>query len=1158
MDLVHQILRKSHLGRWHDNGPAVDCRNLTNIQLPRPCRFSDPEIPRGFYVDVAAAAPHDESQLILGAVGGDHTVNYGSENIAGIVALDMVTRARNGVGLFDETFLISLMDKCPRLSTFVMVGFPFDHDQLIRQIGDRLAQPRATTSTATAPTPIVSDTVSDLTGSASALTITQPTGLKKLELTNLYYCRVRAKSIEYLLSHCTSEMEELLLSISFGSRADLGDGDGDDEDGIQGVEQEQEQSGSGTGHSSVVTQACPPCFEDDGREWKLWRLVIKGDLSGQGPLIWLPLLRKCSNLQEICIDVFKHGTIEHLAQTLSQCCPKVSEITLQCMTGGPQEDSVIAALIQSSRSWRRLSISFLHGFGPLSIGALIRHSATLETLILEECDGIYSEDIQGVLSSCVNLKTFRAMTSNGVDFSSTVYLDAADMMEDPWVCLGLENLKLVIVGVARPDLQEDQYGEPLLGPLHDGSITEPELQRVVYRQLGKLTRLRELWLGHDKQDLDDEDNYHPTDVEGQWQFIDPDEQFECLDFSLKSGLSLLSGLSDLRVLNIDRMKTRIGLSEVQWMVKQWPKLERIIGLVIQGENVPKHVQWFRSVDCRNLTRLEFPKGCQYSDPKVPRMIFTDYESDFLPTSPSSSSLSPSLSTTPRRSTGEQAVRYGPGGPRRSAPGYKDNESTDWDKPWMFDETVLIAVMEKCPKLSVFIMFGFSFGHYHLVRQFSNRLGPSAASINSSNLALARRFTELRRLELTSPPNINVKTDLVAYLLDHCALDLEELLICNASSQTAETVAVEKNDIGNGMNFAKPKRENGTTKLISTENAETSHHEEEVPEWKLWKLTIEGDICGYGPLTWLPLLERCFQLQEFHLDVYGYTVINQLALALKHSCPKLSDISLHCRNRTSVEDSAVADLILAPPSLKRLSMKEFNQISHHSVEALVRRSTTLEALVLEDCLGITSSIIQAVLSSCPKLKEFRAFTSEDSPHPNAVPLSARDLVHCTWVCLNLEVLQVTINGIVRPDLMPNQHGTPPDIELQKVVYEQLGKLTKLKELWLGHITRGMLHNSHHLQWNELFPYIIPDAQTDCLEFSLKSGLGLLQGLKELKVLSLQMMNVRIGIPEVQWMAEQWPSLKVMSGVLYEGQDVVPDYIQWIRDNRPEIEIPLGPK
>ncbi|KAF9546397.1 hypothetical protein EC957_009746 [Mortierella hygrophila] len=465
------------------------------------------------------------------------------------------SRARNVLGLVDEELLMGVMAKSPRLSVFVMAGFPFDHDQLIRRIADRIS--------------------SGGEGGVSEF--------KKLELVNPHYGRARVRSIEYLLSRCPPSLEELLLSISFGSRAEL-DSEGDFQDiqlpqQEQGQEQEQEQD------------------EQDEHEqmegtWKLKKLSIGGDLGGPGGLIWLPLLRRCSQLQNLSAHLFTDDSLEKLSSALRSSCPDLNELSLNCMTGGSQADEQIAMLIRSSRAWKNLSLSFFHGFGPLSTAALIhQHSTTLETLVLTECDGFCSEDIQTVLSSCVNLRSFQAMTSSGTEFSSTVYLDASEMVDSPWVCLGLEKLKLVITGIARPDLKKDQYGRRLTGPLHDGTIQGYEMQQIVYSQLGNLTRLQELWLGHDKPDLDDEENYHPTEVDGQWRYIDPDEQFECLEFSLRSGLNLLGGLTELRVLNMDRMNIRVGLSEVQWMASKWPRLEKIVGLVVQGDAVPKYVQW---------------------------------------------------------------------------------------------------------------------------------------------------------------------------------------------------------------------------------------------------------------------------------------------------------------------------------------------------------------------------------------------------------------------------------------------------------------------------------------------------------------------------------------------------------------------------------------
>ncbi|KAF9586537.1 hypothetical protein BGW38_002778 [Lunasporangiospora selenospora] len=575
----------------------VDCSNLTHLVFPQSCRFTDPPLPARALTDYKNYHNGDEHgsdninhndhlnsrarepQAIEQLLGTNLAMDAGNTSAA-MTGIQQSShphlyqpsqrpteiRARSASGLFKDTMLIEMMRKSPQLRVLTVVGFPFDHDELFANVAKQLVRG----------------------------------GLRKLELTNLHYCEVKASSLKRLLDSCTPALEELVLSISFGSFAQVEPGAPMAEE-MPTVAESNGVDDSSASPDQDFERASPPFYPNkrqrrdrvgSPRPWGMKKLTLKGNLSGQGPLIWLSLLRQCSQVQVISVDIYADSALESLAQAIRDHCPLANELTIQCMTGSPQEDSRIAAMIgASSASWKHLAMSFFHGLGPLSATALLQHSATLEALVLEECDGVGSEDIQMILCTCPNLKTFKAMTSNGMDFSSTVYLDANEMIDSPWICRSLENLKVVITGMARPDLKTDQYGNTLTGPLHDGTIQGYDLQSIVYHQLGSLPKLQVLWLGHDKQDLDDEGNYHPTATEGQWRYIDPDEQFECLEFSLKSGLGLLSGLKDLRVLNIDRLRTRIGLSEVQWMSDQWPKLETIIGLVIQGEKVPKHIQW---------------------------------------------------------------------------------------------------------------------------------------------------------------------------------------------------------------------------------------------------------------------------------------------------------------------------------------------------------------------------------------------------------------------------------------------------------------------------------------------------------------------------------------------------------------------------------------
>ncbi|KAF9292175.1 hypothetical protein BGZ88_006503 [Linnemannia elongata] len=54
-------------------------------------------------------------------------------------------------------------------------------------------------------------------------------------------------------------------------------------------------------------------------------------------------------------------------------------------------------------------------------------------------------------------------------------------------------------------------------------------------------------------------------------------------FSLASGLELLGGMEELRVLDVRSTAHRIGIVDLDWMHVNWPKLKEIKGLVSKRE-----------------------------------------------------------------------------------------------------------------------------------------------------------------------------------------------------------------------------------------------------------------------------------------------------------------------------------------------------------------------------------------------------------------------------------------------------------------------------------------------------------------------------------------------------------------------------------------------
>ncbi|KAF9901856.1 hypothetical protein EC991_005614 [Linnemannia zychae] len=104
-------------------------------------------------------------------------------------------------------------------------------------------------------------------------------------------------------------------------------------------------------------------------------------------------------------------------------------------------------------------------------------------------------------------------------------------------------------------------------------------------------------------------------------------------------------------------------------------------------------------------------------------------------------------------------------------------------------------------------------------------------------------------------------------------------------------------------------------------------------------------------------------------------------------------------------------------------------------------------------------------------------------------------------------------------------------LHHQIYDQLAQLTTLRRLILGFEFRNYYRLVQYSQatgiegrvWNYDDP--IPGT----LELSLASGLDRMSTLKNLEEFGFEGCDHRIGTPEIEWMAVNWPKLKVLRGV-----------------------------
>ncbi|KAF9976274.1 hypothetical protein BGZ75_000280 [Mortierella antarctica] len=328
-------------------------------------------------------------------------------------------------------------------------------------------------------------------------------------------------------------------------------------------------------HASII-RATDDGLKDDLPRLELRKIELAGEVQGINCVF--ETLRRSPLLEHLAFDdaLYYDFVEEGLSDVLHDHCPVLTSLYFN---PGFVDDGRMAQLVNeaSSKGWKHLTITG-EGFGPDTEAAILKHAGSLESIRLDIELGFPSSAIQRLFCSAPNLKSFRGGWPCFV--YENVQLDVMDMIQSPWVCHSLEQLQLCISGVPRPDLTKRTNGRPLTGPLHEGSSMESSytVQRQAYAQLAKLTKLRELVLSvslermrlQSPEDLSE----YECDTEGTYydsRYPQAERQYECLSFTLESGLDLLRDLKELRVIDLNDMAVGFdGEAEQRWMKEHWP------------------------------------------------------------------------------------------------------------------------------------------------------------------------------------------------------------------------------------------------------------------------------------------------------------------------------------------------------------------------------------------------------------------------------------------------------------------------------------------------------------------------------------------------------------------------------------------------------------
>ncbi|KAI8604670.1 hypothetical protein EDD21DRAFT_435899, partial [Dissophora ornata] len=195
---------------------------------------------------------------------------------------------------------------------------------------------------------------------------------------------------------------------------------------------------------------------------------------------------------------------------------------------------------------------------------------------------------------------------------------------------------------------------------------------------------------------------------------------------------------------------------------------------------------------------------------------------------------------------------------------------------------------------------------------------------------------------------------------------------------------------------------------------------------------------------------------------------------------------------------ILDLLSKPLILFRVPRSEFGDQAFRSMQ---QRGffDSIRELNLNRCLGVTSAMVQTILSSCPVLEVCFAGRS----------FYMSDIVHGRpWICRRMRSLGVNIDvdqSVEDPDFLEQEHA----------VYKQLSIMT--------HIQRLAVNNEK-----------ASTQSSRTLDLRLGAGLGLLVGMRWLEEFWVKG-DQWMAEEDVLWIVENLPRLRHFTGRLHVEED-----------------------
>ncbi|KAF9095995.1 hypothetical protein BGX27_001183, partial [Mortierella sp. AM989] len=239
-------------------------------------------------------------------------------------------------------------------------------------------------------------------------------------------------------------------------------------------------------------------------------------------------------------------------------CRKLQDITLNNMVLSNEDSNMIFSAVTDTKrlSWK------VGGFSWQALGSLIsRHSRTITHLYLGDSSELTSSMTQTIMANCPLLEYLRLNTISGTDLARIEKVDQGNqsmgentgqvILGEDWICLGIKTLQLQFdLSSKTMDIDRNTpEGEAMF------QCQQQLEQYHVFRQIGRLTRLQDLFISKSRFNRENE---------------------RSLDLRLEANGGSLEGLTALKELqSIEFYDTNqeLGRDEIDWMLSQLPCLK---------------------------------------------------------------------------------------------------------------------------------------------------------------------------------------------------------------------------------------------------------------------------------------------------------------------------------------------------------------------------------------------------------------------------------------------------------------------------------------------------------------------------------------------------------------------------------------------------------